>query len=221
MTILDAAGRQQKMGLSWGLKTTFGLFSRPRSGRRLMALLPFGSGLLLAGCSTAVDEGSNRLLSDAITIEREAVACNRSIASEARYQDITHLLPLVAPYQASVIQMTNTGRAGDGEIRALTAWTQDIQQCRPQVIGYVRQSSPASLALVLSAWTDEDAVFVDVIQRKLSWGAAATRLRAIQVKLLSELTDRAIQIDAQLSSAKQADLSRRVAIFDALTNLAP
>jgi hypothetical protein len=55
----------------------------------------------------------------------------------------------------------------------------------------------------------------------VSWGVAATRLRAIQIKLLSGLTDRAIQIDAQLSSAKQAELARRVAIFDAITNLAP
>jgi hypothetical protein len=66
-----------------------------------------------------------------------------------------------------------------------------------------------------------DEVFVGVIQRKLSWGAAATRLRAIQVRLLSNLTDRAIQVDAQLNSAKQAELARRVAVFDALTNLAP
>jgi hypothetical protein len=185
-----------------------------------MAFCLFGSGLL-AGCANAGDAQSNRLLSDAITIEREAVACNRSIASEARYQDLTKLLPLAAPYQASVIQMINTARANDDEIRALTAWTQDMQKCRHEVIGYVRQSSPMSLALVLSTWADEDAVFVGVIQRKLSWGVAATRLRAVQVKLLSELTDRAIQIDAQLNSAKQSELSRRVAIFDALTDLAP
>jgi hypothetical protein len=193
----------------------------PRRGsRRLMAFRLFGSGLL-AGCTSVADGQSNRLLSDAITIEREAVACNRSIASEARYQVLTKLLPLAAPYQASVIQMINTARANDDEIRALTAWTQDMQKCRHEVIGYVRQSSPVSLALVLSTWADEDAVFVGVIQRKLSWGVAATRLRAVQVKLLSELTDRAIQVDAQLNSAKQSELSRRVAIFDALTNLAP
>jgi hypothetical protein len=130
-------------------------------------------------------------------------------------------LPLAAPYQASVIQMTNTERANDDEIRALTSWTQDIQKCRREVIGYVRQTSPVSLALVLSAWADEDAVFVGVLQRKLPLGVAATRLRTIQVKLLSELTDRAIQIDAQLNSAKQAELSRRLAIFDAIANLAP
>jgi hypothetical protein len=210
-----------KTGLGRGLKTTLGLSSRRQSGRRSMVLWLFGSNLFLAGCSTSADERSNRLLSDAITIEQEAVACNRSIASEARYQDLTKLLPLAAPYQASVIQMINTARAKDDEIRALTAWSQDMQKCRHEVIGYVRQSSLVSLALVLSTWADEDAVFVGVIQRKVSWGVAATRLRAIQVKLLSELTDRAIQIDAQLNSAKQAELSRRVAIFDALTNFAP
>jgi hypothetical protein len=181
----------------------------------------FGIGFLLVGCATAADRQPDRLLSDAVTIEREAVACYRSIASEARYQHLTRLLPLAAPFRASVIQMINTARANDAEISALTAWTQDLQKCRRQVIGYVRQSSPLSLALVLSAWADEDAVFVGVIQHKLSWGVAATRLRAIQVKLLSGLTDRAIEIDAQLNSAKQAELSRRVAFFDALTNLAP
>jgi hypothetical protein len=180
-----------------------------------------GSILWLVGCATAPDVQSNALLADTMSIERQAVTCNRSIASDARYQHLASLVPLAAPYQASVIQMTNTDRADADEIRSLTAWTQDMQKCRREVIGLVRQRSPISLALVLSAWADEDEVFVGVIQRKLSWGSAATRLRAIQIKLLSSLTDRAIQVDAQLNSTKQADLARRVAVFDALTNLAP
>lgn len=192
-----------------------------RPGQHTLALWLVGSAALLAGCTTTVDLKSGSLLSNAVTIEREAVACNQSVAREVRYQNLTRLLPLTAPYRASVIQMTNTERANDDEARALMAWTQDIQKCRREVIDYVRQNEPLALALLLSAWVDEDAVFVEVIQRKLSWGVAATRLRAIQVKLLSQLTDRAIQIDAQLNSARQAELSRRVAIFDALTNLAP
>jgi hypothetical protein len=156
-----------------------------------------------------------------MSIERQAVTCNRTIASDARYQHLVSLVPLAAPYQASVVQMTNTDRANADEVRALSAWTQDMQRCRQEVIKLVRQSSPISLALVLSAWADEDEVFVGVIQRKLSWGRAATRLRAVQIKLLSSLTDRAIQVDAQLNSAKQAELARRVAVFDAITNLAP
>lgn len=191
------------------------------SGRHALALWLIGGGVLLAGCATSADVKSKNLLSDAITVERQAVACNRSVASEPRYRDLARLLPLTAPYRASVIQMTNTERANDQQADALLAWTQDMQKCRREVIGYVRQNEPLALALLLSAWADEDAVFVGVIQRKATWGVAATRLRAIQVKLLSQLTDRAIQIDAQLNSARQAELSRRVAIFDALTNLAP
>ena len=193
-----------------------------RSIRR--AITPWvmlGGMLWFAGCATAPDVQSNPLLTDAMTIERQAVACNRSVASDARYQHLGSLVPLAAPYQASVVQMTNTDRANADEIRTLTAWTQDRQKCRREVLGLVRQSSPTSLALVLSAWADEDEVFVGVIQRKLSWGVAATRLRTTQIKLLSDLTDRAIQVDAQLSSAKQADLARRVSILNAITNLVP
>jgi hypothetical protein len=118
-------------------------FRRP--GRRSRALWIFASGLL-AGCATAAVKPSDKFLSDTIIIEREALACKRSIASQARYQNLTGLLPLAAPYQASVIQMTDADLANDGERRALTAWTQDIQKCRGQVIQYVRQSSPVSLA---------------------------------------------------------------------------
>jgi hypothetical protein len=194
------------------------------TGSKLRASSPWiilGSSLWLVGCATSADVQSSALITDAMTIQRQAVACNRSIASDVRYQHLVGLVPLAAPYQASVAQMTNTDRATTDETRALIAWTQDMQKCRREVIGLVRQDSPVSLALVLSAWADEDDVFVGVIQRKLSWGVAATRLRAIQIKLLSSLTDRAIQVDAQLNSAKQAELARRVAIFDAFTNLAP
>ncbi len=117
--------------------------------------------------------------------------------------------------------MTNTDTADDAESRTLLAWTQDRQKCRQQVAGYFRQSAPIFLALILSAWADEDRVLVSVIRRKVSWGDAATHLRIIQVTLLSGLTDRAIQVDAQLNSATQAELSRRVAIFNAITNVVP
>jgi hypothetical protein len=177
--------------------------------------------LLLAGCTTASNVQSSPLISNAMTIERQAVDCKRAIANDPRYQHLARLLPLAAPYQASVVQMTNTRTANDDEIRALTAWTQDMQTCRQKVLRYVRESSPISLALVLSAWADEDEVFVGVIRRRLAWGVAATRLRSIQVRLLSKLTDQAIEINAQLSQANEADLSRRVAVFDAITNLAP
>jgi hypothetical protein len=176
---------------------------------------------LLLGCSTAADVQSKHLLSDALTVERQAIACNRSVASDARYQHLTNLLPLAALYQASVLQMTNANLATDEEIGTLMAWTQDMQKCRRAELEYIRQNLLLSLSLVLSAWTEEDEIFVRVIQRKLSWGVAATHLRAAQVKLLAALTDRSIQLDAQLNSATQAELSRRVAIFDALTNLVP
>src|SRR6201999_3378664 len=98
--------------------------------RRWVGAWIVGGGLLLVGCATSADPQSTKLLSDAITTERNAVACKRSIASETRYQNLMTLLPLAAPYQASVVQMTNVTRGNDNEIRALIAWTQDIQKCR-------------------------------------------------------------------------------------------
>ena len=96
-----------------------------------------------------------------------------------------------------------------------------MRKCRRQVADLVRQNSPVYLAMILSAWTEDDEIYVGVIQRKLAWGIAVTQLRRAQDKLLSDLTDQVLQISAQLNSKKQSELSRRVAVFNALTNLAP
>jgi hypothetical protein len=180
-----------------------------------------GGALSLFGCTTSPDADPNNLLSSAMAIEQKAAACYRTVATNTRYQHVSNLLPLAAPYRASIVQMANRDKADEQDIHALIAWTEDTQKCRSEVIGRVRQSAPTSLALVLSAWADEDAIFVSVIRRKLTWGAAATQLRSTQIKLFSSVTDRAIQVDAQLNSARQAELARRVDILDAITNLAP
>ena len=180
-----------------------------------------GSTFLLTSCVADSSRATQQQLSEAISIQSEAVACNQALANDDRYRPIMKLLSLAAPYQVSVAQMANSHLADHDEVLALVAWTHEMQRCRQKVLGYVRQNDPTFLSMLLSTWAKMDQVFVGVIQRRLSLGAAATRLRTIQIDLLSDVTNRTIQIDAQLNTARQTELTRRVAIFDALTNLAP
>jgi hypothetical protein len=145
-------------------------------------------GLFVCGCATQADHVSDQLVANAVTVAREAAACRQAIAGERRYQELDRLMPLAAPYRASVVQMSNTERVRPEEVDTLIAWTEDTRACRQQVVTYTTRNEPVFLPLVLSNWAEEDDVFVGLIQRKLSWGAAVTR---------------------------------RVAIFDALTNLTP
>ena len=62
---------------------------------------------------------------------------------------------------------------------------------------------------------------LDLATRKLAWGNLVQKLRTNHAEMLDALTHQITQLSQQLGTEKQAELSRRVAFFDALTNLAP
>jgi hypothetical protein len=177
--------------------------------------------LIPTACTTSADTEAHRRVSELLAVSREAIVCRRSIAANARYQAIAIHMPLTAVYRATLAQMSDTRFATDGEIRTLALWTQDIQQCRQRLINTVLTQIPASLAVFVASWNRDDGIYVLLSERKLAWGPAVMRLRIIEAELLSNLTDLMFRITTRLSREEQAELSRRIAIFNALTNLAP
>ncbi len=176
---------------------------------------------MLAACSVSVDVDTNRQMADLLSLSREALACRRSVASDPQYQMIAARMPLVRLYLATLAQMADTRFATDDEINALALWTHAIQTCREHLVDAVLRQTPASLAPFITSWNEQDQVFVLLVRRKLAWGEAVLRLRTVEAELFSKLTDQAVQIAAELNRNKQAELSRKIAIFNALTNLAP
>ncbi len=177
--------------------------------------------LVLGACSTSADIEADAFSTDAMTISRDAASCRRSLADDAEYQPVARRMPLVDIDQATVQQMADTRLASSNEVGALLAWAHELQKCRHNTMAAIRQRAPIALASVLTAWNGEDEVFVLLSKRRLSWGDAVIRLRSNRAELLAKLTDQAFRESAQLNASKQAELSRRVSILNALTNLAP
>ncbi len=177
--------------------------------------------VVLGACSTSADIEADAFSTDAMTISRDAASCRRSLADDAEYQPVARRMPLVDIDQATVQQMADTRLASSNEVGALLAWAHELQKCRHNTMAAIRQRAPIALASVLTAWNGEDEVFVLLSKRRLSWGDAVIRLRSNRAELLAKLTDQAFRESAQLNASKQAELSRRVSILNALTNLAP
>jgi hypothetical protein len=176
---------------------------------------------LLAACATPADGDANRILTESRVASHDAMQCRRSVADKPRYQQIAAHMPLVDPYRATLAQMTDSTLASEDDAVALGLWLQDIQGCRQQLVKASLHTFPTSLAILVGSWNKEDQIFVLLVKRKLVWGEAVARLRRNQAELLSALTDQAVRLSEQISSAKQAELTRRVSILNALTNLAP
>jgi len=177
--------------------------------------------LMLGACSTAADINANSFLIDDVSVSQDAASCRRSLANNIEYEPIARRMPLVDIYQATIRQMADAQLATPEEVSVLLAWTQELQKCRQKTLAAIRQHSPIALGRVLTAWNAEDGVFVLLSKRRLTWGNAVTRLRTIRGELFSKLTDQAFRESAQLNANKQAQLTRRVSILNALTNLAP
>ena len=190
-------------------------------GSQLKCVIAAIASLMAGACSTSADVNADEFSADAMTISQDAASCRRSLADNIEYGPVARRMPLVDIYQATVQQMADTRLASANEVSALLAWAQELQKCRYKTLAAIRQRAPIALASVLTAWNGEDEVFVLLSKRRLSWGDAVIRLRSNRADLLSKLTEQAFRESAQLSASKQAELSRRVSILNALTNLAP
>jgi hypothetical protein len=62
---------------------------------------------------------------------------------------------------------------------------------------------------------------VKVTERKLNWGNALMRIRRNRAELLAACVNQAMEIAKQARRERDAEMTGRVQIFGALTNLAP
>jgi hypothetical protein len=184
---------------------------------RLVVVMP----LILSACATSADIESRNGTANIIAASRDVLACRSAIAAKPRYQTLATHMPLVVLYNTTLLQMTDTAFANSDDVVALGLWLDDMRVCRRQIADAAVRGFPASLSVLLENWNRDDEAFVLLATRKIAWGKMVMTLRANQAKMLEAVTRQTLQQSQQLISEKQAELSRRIAFFNALTNLAP
>jgi hypothetical protein len=185
--------------------------------RRLVA----GIALVLSACATPADFEAKTETATIIAAAREVMSCRRTIAAKPRYQALAKHMPLVMSYSTTLVQMTDTAFASDDNVVALGLWLDDIRECRRLVADAAVRDFPTSLAVIVANWNKDDEAFVLLATRKLGWGKTVMKLRTNHAEMLDAMAHQLTQLSQRLSSEKQAELSRRVALFNAVTNLAP
>lgn len=185
--------------------------------RCALAMLP----ILLSACATSAEYVARHQTDDLAAAARDAMACRKTIAAKQRYQLLATHLPLATVLDATLPQMTASSLASKDDVAALGLWLDDTRVCRKQLVSEVLRVSPTSLGLLVTNWNKDDEAFVLLAARKAAWGETIMKLRANRADMLNGAS-REIEQQAKLANAEeQAELTRRVAIFNALTNLAP
>jgi hypothetical protein len=177
--------------------------------------------LILSACATSADIEARSETARIVAASRDVLTCRRAIAANPRYQALATHMPLVVSYSTTLLQMTDTALASNDDVVALGLWLDDIQECRRQIADAAVRGFPTSLAVLVENWNKDDEAFVLLATRKMAWGKTVMTLRANHAKMLETISRQTLQLAQQLNSEKQAELSRRIALFNAVTNLAP
>jgi hypothetical protein len=185
--------------------------------RHALPMMP----LLLSACATSTENATTRQTGDLVAASRDEIACRNTIAAKPRYHLLATRMPLATVFDATLPQMAASTLASDDEVAALELWLNDTRTCRKQLADEVLRASPASLGILVTNWNKDDEAFVLLATRKVAWGKTIMKLRANRAEMLDGASHEILQLVQQMDSEKQAELTRRVAIFNALTNLAP
>jgi hypothetical protein len=119
------------------------------------------------------------------------------------------------------VQMTDGSFATHDDVVSLGFWLEDLRKCRDQISETAMSDFPTALAVLVTNWNKDDQTFVLLATRKLAWGKAVMAIRTNHAETLAELARQTLQASQQATAERQAELSRRIALLSALTNLAP
>jgi len=176
---------------------------------------------LLSACSTSTVLEEQQETDRIIAASHSAQTCRDTIAAQPRYQVLARHMPLVVVFDATLMQMTDTTLASNDEIATLGLWMDDLRNCRRELENVVLAEFPLLIVPLTTNWNSDDATFVQLARRKVAWGQAVMELRTHRAQMLHDVADGVLQESKQISTEKQAESSRRIALFDALTNLFP
>jgi hypothetical protein len=185
--------------------------------RCALAMLP----IFLSACATSAEYAATHQTDDLAAAAREAIACRKTIAAKPRYQLLATHLPLATVLDATLPQMTARSLASKDDVAALGLWLDDTRVCRKQLVSEVLRVSPTSLGTLVTNWNKDDEAFVLLAARKAAWGETIMKLRANRADMLDRASHEIVQQAHRANAEEQAELTTRVAIFNALTNLAP
>jgi hypothetical protein len=179
--------------------------------------------LLVAACSVSVSaqQGVHQAATNIAAVSRVAEDCRSRIGSNPDYRRLASHIPLGSVFDATLSQMTDTSLASRSDVISLGLWLRNLDDCRHEVIRITLRDLPTALAILVTTWNKDDEAFVLVATQKLAWGKAIMAIRTSHAEMLNELVRQAQQVAQQASAERQAELSRRIALFSAFTNLVP
>lgn len=161
--------------------------------------------ILLTACNTTAQREAASIGAGLNTTKQKAKACGDEVAARPEFAPLAKKMKLDGP--ATLQQLADQERPTAQEARLLGSYNEAILPCRQLRIEGMSKSMPQIVPILMRHYADIDAVQVDLMQRKLSWGEGLQRLRTLGVKLSEETQVVASGVQANLQQRHDVEIA--------------
>ena len=174
-------------------------------GRICIALLSLS---LLSSCATGAQMQAQRINTNNRLFFEQFKTCIETVRQSPDYVVLLKHVPLTFQ-DVSLEQMSDDSKATKKEISALYATNPRSQACKKEVADSLMTTTPTLVPIFVDGWQKRDALEIDLIKRKISWGEFITRSREVATSNAKESSAAMQQLGAQLQQSHVAELQQR------------
>lgn len=121
----------------------------------------------------------NTAVSQLKTAKAQVATCIAAVRNRPEYAPLLPHYTGLASGQLSMKQLTDEGTPSPTEAKLIAAYMDDIAPCFAEFVGAVARLSPQAGQVLMAMKSSVDNVNVSLIERKLTWGEAAQRVKKI------------------------------------------
>jgi hypothetical protein len=169
--------------------------------------------LCLAGCATAAEREVDRMKTSAARGIAAARSCDTQVEATPEYQSIKAYMPTDGP---SLAAQTNSSKANPEEIRAVFAVHAAMAPCRKIRVEAANDVSPLLVPPLVEKYARNDAIYVGLVEKKLTWGEFSRALEAVHIEGKKQFDAAIAQIAQGLNQSHSAEVARRQQAANAL-----
>jgi hypothetical protein len=172
--------------------------------------------LLAGACATAAQRQYQAMATNGQSSSQSLQACVRPVWDAPENAPLRARMPFKV-IDATLQQMSDKDFASDEEIQTILVVHPKLNSCRQAFLTQLSQTSPSISVLYASTFADNEHHLIDLIDKKERWGEYVRGAKQRVTELQLRLTQESQRITAGLDQSHQAELARRQAAANAMS----
>jgi hypothetical protein len=178
-------------------------------------LIVVATTVALAACATGAQRQYEAMVTNGKVAGDQVATCSAAAYNSPEFEPVRpHLPPKLD--DATLVQLADQNFPNDNEIAAIVATHPKYNACRQAFLNQLSQTAPSLAAIWAALYTKNEAVTVQLVQKKLPWGEYLTRAKANASDTKLQLNQESQRIVAGLNRSHEAELARRQAAANAM-----